>query len=153
MGRFKRFLRALGISRQEIKVVVLGLDNSGKTTIINHLKPKKVRIPFVTSLWSENYRHIAPNVCVCVCFFVVVVFTGWNSWSCSYNRIHSRRIHKTQLGLRCFWHVWAGKKKEIIWAKSLLLDTNLQDISVYWTIKWESFILNLYYWLWECPFL
>ncbi len=41
MGLFKRFLEALGLFKKEVKVIVIGLDNSGKTTIINHLKPKK----------------------------------------------------------------------------------------------------------------
>jgi ADP-ribosylation factor-like protein 6 len=42
-GLFKRLAAALGLSStREAKVLVVGLDNSGKSTIINHLKPKKV---------------------------------------------------------------------------------------------------------------
>ena len=33
--------RALGFSSHEAKILVVGLDNSGKTTLIFHLKPKK----------------------------------------------------------------------------------------------------------------
>lgn len=33
---------AFGLGRKEARILVIGLDNSGKTTLINHLKPKKV---------------------------------------------------------------------------------------------------------------
>ncbi len=43
-GLWKKLSLALGMSsKREAKVLVVGLDNSGKSTIINHLKPKKVR--------------------------------------------------------------------------------------------------------------
>ena len=42
MGLFKKLARALGYGKSEAKVLVVGLDNSGKSTIINQLKPKKV---------------------------------------------------------------------------------------------------------------
>ena len=29
-----------GMSKQEAKILVIGLDNSGKSTLIHHLKPK-----------------------------------------------------------------------------------------------------------------
>uniref|UniRef100_A0A7S1CCX3 ADP-ribosylation factor-like protein 6 n=1 Tax=Bicosoecida sp. CB-2014 TaxID=1486930 RepID=A0A7S1CCX3_9STRA len=41
MGLFKRLAQALGLSKRECKILVVGLDNSGKTTLINRLKPKK----------------------------------------------------------------------------------------------------------------
>lgn len=34
---------AFGLSRKSARILVIGLDNSGKSTIIDHLKPKKVR--------------------------------------------------------------------------------------------------------------
>ncbi len=43
MGLWKRLAAAFGLSKIEAKVLVVGLDNSGKSTIINQLKPKKVR--------------------------------------------------------------------------------------------------------------
>lgn len=42
MGLFKMIANALGITKKEARILVIGLDNSGKTTLINHLKPKKV---------------------------------------------------------------------------------------------------------------
>jgi ADP-ribosylation factor-like protein 6 len=42
MGLFKMIATALGLSKREARIIVIGLDNSGKTTLIQHLKPKKV---------------------------------------------------------------------------------------------------------------
>ncbi len=51
MGLFDMIASALGLSRREARVLVVGLDNSGKTTLINHLKPnRKVRIATPTFL-------------------------------------------------------------------------------------------------------
>ncbi len=44
MDIFKMIAKALGLGREEARILVVGLDNSGKTTIINYLKPKKVII-------------------------------------------------------------------------------------------------------------
>ena len=44
MGLFDIISDALGFKKREAKILVIGLDNSGKTTLINHLKPKKVCI-------------------------------------------------------------------------------------------------------------
>jgi GTPase SAR1 family protein len=41
MGLFKLLATALGIKKTQVRIIVVGLDNSGKTTLINHLKPKK----------------------------------------------------------------------------------------------------------------
>lgn len=34
----------LGVSKKQAQILCVGLDNSGKTTIINKLKPKEVSI-------------------------------------------------------------------------------------------------------------
>ena len=39
MGFFDALASWLGVKKKEVNVMVLGLDNSGKTTIINHFKP------------------------------------------------------------------------------------------------------------------
>lgn len=38
MGFFDRLLKAFGMSKEKVNVLVVGLDNSGKTTIIEKLK-------------------------------------------------------------------------------------------------------------------
>ena len=44
MGFFDDIFRALGFGKKAAaKIVVVGLDNSGKTTILNHLKTDKTK--------------------------------------------------------------------------------------------------------------
>ena len=43
MGIFGRIARALGLSKTKAGILVVGLDNSGKSTLINYLRPDKVR--------------------------------------------------------------------------------------------------------------
>ena len=48
MGLFKKLFQSLGLSSvggRKVRIICVGLDNSGKTTIISHLKPRKVRVP------------------------------------------------------------------------------------------------------------
>ena len=40
MGLFDMIASVFGMSKQEAKILVIGLDNSGKSTLIHHLKPK-----------------------------------------------------------------------------------------------------------------
>jgi ADP-ribosylation factor-like protein 6 len=41
---FSMLANAFGFSKKEAKILIVGLDNSGKTTLIQHLKPNKVCI-------------------------------------------------------------------------------------------------------------
>ena len=43
MGFFDGLMSWLGL-KKEVKILCVGLDNSGKTTIINRLKPKEVQV-------------------------------------------------------------------------------------------------------------
>ncbi len=39
-----KYLMGGSIGKKRSKIIIVGLDNSGKSTMINFLKPKKVRI-------------------------------------------------------------------------------------------------------------
>lgn len=43
MGFWDKLTNWLGMKKKEANIVVVGLDNSGKTTILNHLKPPEVQ--------------------------------------------------------------------------------------------------------------
>ena len=47
MGMFDKLAIWLGVKKKEASVLCVGLDNSGKTTIINHLKPDKVSVKYL----------------------------------------------------------------------------------------------------------
>ncbi|XP_022914676.1 ADP-ribosylation factor-like protein 6 [Onthophagus taurus] len=44
MGLFQKLAFFLGIKKKEVNVVVIGLNNSGKSTVINHFKNEEERI-------------------------------------------------------------------------------------------------------------
>lgn len=39
MGFLDRLTSLLGLRKKEVNVLVVGLDNSGKSTLLNHFKP------------------------------------------------------------------------------------------------------------------
>lgn len=43
MGLFRALADWLGVNKKEVNVMVVGLDNSGKTTIINHFKSEETK--------------------------------------------------------------------------------------------------------------
>ena len=43
MGLFDKLANILGIRKKECNVLVVGLDNSGKSTVLNHFKPEDQR--------------------------------------------------------------------------------------------------------------
>jgi ADP-ribosylation factor-like protein 6 len=61
MDLFKMIARALGFSRREARILVVGLDNSGKTTLIGHLKPKKAMTSEVTPTVGFQVEEFSKN--------------------------------------------------------------------------------------------
>ena len=43
MGILDKFTSLFAPRKTKVRVICVGLDNSGKSTVINYLKPKKVR--------------------------------------------------------------------------------------------------------------
>jgi len=56
MGRLSDFLIALGFMKKKVNILCVGLDNSGKTTIINSLNPNKV-IYFFLGIKKRIIQH------------------------------------------------------------------------------------------------
>lgn len=44
MGLFQRLAHFLGVKKREVNVLVIGLNNSGKTTVVNQFKNEDERI-------------------------------------------------------------------------------------------------------------
>ncbi|XP_062311933.1 ADP-ribosylation factor-like protein 6 isoform X2 [Osmerus eperlanus] len=57
MGLLDKLSGWLGLRKKEVNVLCLGLDNSGKTTIINHLKPTNPTGSF--GPLSEDWKHVS----------------------------------------------------------------------------------------------
>lgn len=47
--------------KQKVKIICCGLDNSGKTTIINHLKPKKTQMKDITPTVGFSVDNFEKN--------------------------------------------------------------------------------------------
>ena len=62
MGFFKKLFGALGMSSTECKILVVGLDDAGKTTIMNQIMPKKVRGPTFTQRAPRLGSQSQPGV-------------------------------------------------------------------------------------------
>ena len=45
MGFFKRMFEGLFGGKQKCSILIVGLDDAGKTTIMNQIMPKKVSVP------------------------------------------------------------------------------------------------------------
>ena len=61
MGLFDMISSAFGWSKKEARILVVGLDNSGKTTLINHIKPKKAGPIEVTPTVGFQVEEFAKN--------------------------------------------------------------------------------------------
>jgi ADP-ribosylation factor family. len=44
MKLFGKLANILGIKKKEVKILILGLNNSGKSTIVNHLKSEEDKV-------------------------------------------------------------------------------------------------------------
>eukprot|EP01041_Mallomonas_annulata_P009111 gene9111-18878_t len=61
MGLFDMIASALGMKKTEARILVIGLDNSGKTTLVHHLKPKKASTFEVTPTVGFQVEEFSRN--------------------------------------------------------------------------------------------
>ena len=71
MGIWDKLANFLGIRKKEAAVLVVGLDNSGKTTILNHFKPEDQKshvvvptVGFNVEKFRSKFTHMK------ICFMV-----------------------------------------------------------------------------------
>eukprot|EP00929_Paragymnodinium_shiwhaense_P113490 TRINITY_DN81784_c0_g1_i1.p1 TRINITY_DN81784_c0_g1~~TRINITY_DN81784_c0_g1_i1.p1 ORF type:complete len:186 (+),score=69.53 TRINITY_DN81784_c0_g1_i1:85-642(+) len=65
MGLFKRLFGGFTVTKKQVRIVVVGLDNSGKTTVLNCLKPKKASLETVPTVGfnTEEFAKHGVNFC------------------------------------------------------------------------------------------
>ena len=61
MDLMKLLSNAFGFSKKEARVLVVGLDNSGKTTIIQHLRPRNSKVVEVTPTVGFSVEEFSKN--------------------------------------------------------------------------------------------
>ncbi|XP_074599153.1 ADP-ribosylation factor-like protein 6 [Brevipalpus obovatus] len=61
MSFFDKLLSFLGIGRKDVNILVVGLDNSGKTTILNHFKSEEEKSPEIVATIGFNVDKFRMN--------------------------------------------------------------------------------------------
>eukprot|EP00607_Mallomonas_marina_P007903 CAMPEP_0182423986 /NCGR_PEP_ID=MMETSP1167-20130531/10106_1 /TAXON_ID=2988 /ORGANISM="Mallomonas Sp, Strain CCMP3275" /LENGTH=176 /DNA_ID=CAMNT_0024603425 /DNA_START=147 /DNA_END=674 /DNA_ORIENTATION=- len=61
MGFFQMIADAMGMNKQDARILVIGLDNSGKSTLVHHLKPKKTSTFEVTPTVGFTVEEFSKN--------------------------------------------------------------------------------------------
>src|SRR5690554_3845348 len=95
MGFFRRLAMAFGLLRHEVRVLIVGLDNSGKSTMVQHLKPGTVSSQtqiLVEAKWITTHM---------LCLFP----PGGSTRDASHRGVPSGRVHQEQPQLHCVRHV------------------------------------------------
>lgn len=59
MGLFDRLASILGLRKKEVNVLVVGLNNSGKSTVINHFKREEERCVDIVPTVGFNVEKFA----------------------------------------------------------------------------------------------
>lgn len=59
MGLFDRLIHLIGIKKKEVNVLVVGLNNSGKSTVINHFKREEDRYVDIVPTVGFNIEKFA----------------------------------------------------------------------------------------------
>ena len=59
MGFLDRLSEVLGIRKKECNVLVVGLDNSGKSTLLNHFKPEENQVHKKSQLRISFQCHVS----------------------------------------------------------------------------------------------
>ncbi|CAF1509867.1 unnamed protein product [Rotaria sp. Silwood1] len=61
MGILDSLIEWLGFGRREVNVLVVGLDNSGKSSLLNYLRPREAQTNDTTPTVGFNVEHFSYN--------------------------------------------------------------------------------------------
>ena len=101
MGLFDRLSNWLGLKKKEINVLCIGLDNSGKTTIINKLKPEKVSLPCCLCLSMMRLIFLIFTLVLTLDVFLQIFhFLDSSARYCTHGRLYCGKIHITKVNVK-----------------------------------------------------
>ena len=64
MGFLDRLSSMLGLKKKECNVLVVGLDNSGKSTLLNHFKPEEFQNANIVPTVGFNVEKFKSKSCL-----------------------------------------------------------------------------------------
>ena len=67
MGFLDRLSSMLGLRKKECNVLVVGLDNSGKSTLLNHFKPEEFQNANIVPTVGFNVEKFKSKSCLSCC--------------------------------------------------------------------------------------
>ena len=76
-GLFNKFFDFMGFKKKDVNILVIGLDNSGKSTILNHFKPEEDKSPDIVPTVGFNVEKFKSNEII-VCAFIFQKFREIN---------------------------------------------------------------------------
>lgn len=88
MGFFDTLAQWLGIRKKEVNVLVVGLDNSGKTTIINHFKPNEAKNHDIVPTVGFNVERFTSKALAFTAFDMSGQGRYRNLWEHYYRECH-----------------------------------------------------------------
>lgn len=78
MGLFQKLALFLGLRKKEVNVLVIGLNNSGKSTVVNHFKneeDKASEIVPTVGFSVERFQSELVSTCsvsFCICMLLLI---------------------------------------------------------------------------------
>lgn len=76
MGFLDRLSSVLGLRKKECNVLVVGLDNSGKSTLLNHFKPEEQQNANIVPTVGFNVEKFKSKLCL----FGTTAHTPSSAW-------------------------------------------------------------------------
>lgn len=136
MGIFDKLANLLRLKKKEINILCIGLDNSGKTTIINRLKPEKVSgLGFFFSVWQGRQNAVLFDTNV-----LRFVLPGTSTRYCTNRRLHRGKIYVSKVQKNISWI-----NLFLNWALTFILcKTKLNLTEVDWHLSVTSFGIHMY---------
>lgn len=71
MGFFDKLAYSLGLKKREANILVVGLDNAGKSTVLNHFKPEDQRTTDMAPTVGYNIEKFKSKFLTDIQFMII----------------------------------------------------------------------------------